>query len=102
MKWVRGGMQAVVFGLALVGGMGLGGCFYGSCPDYSDSVFELRDGAYPGRAFGTESFVGNYAVDDDAFDVDVDASAETVTVSFMSDGVPVVLTYDVVDFTPPE
>ena len=90
------GLGRWLVALVLVSSLGAGGCAE-SCPDDTDTVYELRDGTYTGRG---PDFVGDYPVDGDV-DVEVNADAETITVSFDSDGVPVVLTYDVVGFLPP-
>ena len=90
------GLGRGLMALALVLRLAAGGCAE-SCPDDTDTVYELRDGTYTGRG---PDFVGDYAVDGDVA-VAVDADTETITVSFQSAGVPVVLTYDVVGFLPP-
>ncbi|MCB9597155.1 MAG: hypothetical protein H6719_30810 [Sandaracinaceae bacterium] len=87
--------DVLIAALALVCGLALGACLSTPC-DYSGLDYSLTDTEYVARRF----VVGTYSVDDDVR-VRVDPAAETVTLSFTSEGRAMVARYDIVSFDRP-
>lgn len=87
----------ILAALALASGLFLGACLSSPCTPGGELFdYSLADGEYIASRFA----VGTYSVDGDVR-VRLDTAAETVTLSFTSEGRAMVARYDIVSFELP-
>ena len=97
-------IDKLLFALALACGAAAGsavGCAT-PCPGPEEFDFSLRSTRYVGSVSSSRSdTIAGYPVDDGRIELDVDAEALAVRLSFASDGQPVVVGYEITNVDTP-